>query len=51
MTEKEKELISLVREAENSENAMCVAVGVILEFLERLESSQEQCPVCLRESS
>ena len=48
MTENEKELILLIRENDNPEQALVTAVNTILCFLEQHESSEEQAPVCLQ---
>ena len=40
MTENEKELISIIRENDNQEEAIVTAVETILSFLEQHESSQ-----------
>ena len=49
MTEKEMELIRILRENDNPERALMAAATIILGFLKQLESSEEQVPVCLRE--
>lgn len=48
MTEKEMELIRIIRENDNPEQALMVAATIILGFLKQLESSEEQSPVCLQ---
>ena len=48
MTENEKELISLIRENDNPEQALVTATVIILGFLKLHESSVEQAPVCLQ---
>lgn len=48
MTENEKELIKLIRENDNPEQALLTATVVILDFLTQHESSEEQVPVCLQ---
>lgn len=47
MTENEMELIKLIRENDNSEQAIVTAVNTILCFLTQHESSEVQAPVCL----
>ena len=51
MTENEKELIKLIRENDNPENAIMTATAIIVDFLKQLGSSEEQAPVCLQELS
>ena len=41
MANAEKELIELIRENDNPEQALKIAVEIITSFLEQLESSQE----------
>ena len=41
------ELINLVRENDNPEQALLTATLVILDFLKQHESSEEQVSVCL----
>jgi hypothetical protein len=48
MTENEKELIKLIRENDNPEQALMTATVIILGFLKQHESSEEQDPVCLQ---
>ncbi len=48
MTEKELELIKLIRENDNPEQALVTAVSTILCFLRQHESSEEQVPACLQ---
>ena len=48
MTENELNLIKLIRENDNPEQALRTAVETILSFLERHESSQEPSAVCPR---
>ena len=48
MTENEIELIDIIRENDNQEQAMVTAVEVILSYLEQLVSSEEQVAVGLR---
>ena len=47
MTDKEIELIKLVRENDNPEQALMTATVIILDFLKQHESSEAQAPVCL----
>ena len=48
MTDNEKELIKLIRENDNPENALITAAVIILDFLKQHESFEEQAPVCLQ---
>ena len=48
MTERTKELIKLIRENDNPEQALMTAAVIILGFLKQHESSEEQDPVCLQ---
>ena len=48
MTANEKELIKLIRENDNPEQALMTAAVIILGFLKLHESSEEQAPVCLQ---
>lgn len=41
MTENERELIRIIRENDNSEQALMTATAIILGFLKQHESSQE----------
>ena len=43
------ELIKLIRENDNPEQALMAATLVILGYLKQHESSEEQVAVCLRE--
>ena len=47
MTENELELIKLIRENDNPEQALATAVETILSFLEQHESSQVPCSASL----
>ena len=47
MTENEKELIKLIRENDNPEQALMTAAVIILGFLKQHESSEEQALACL----
>jgi hypothetical protein len=49
MTENEKELISLIRESNDPEQALMTATVIILSFLKQRESYQERDSVALRE--
>ena len=51
MTENENELLSIIRNHNNPEQAIDIAVQIILAFLEQDESSQERPPACLWESA
>lgn len=44
MTENELNLIKLIRENDNSEEAILTAVRIITSFLEQEKSSEEQVP-------
>ena len=47
MTDKEIELINLIRENDNPEEAIITATAIIHEYLKQHESSEEQSFVCL----
>ena len=47
MTDQEIELIKLIRENDNPEQALMTATVIILGFLKQHESSEEQAPACL----
>ena len=47
MTENERELIKLLRENDNPEQALMTAAVIILGYLKQHESSEEQAAVCL----
>jgi len=49
MTDNEKELINIIRENDNPQAALAVAVETILLYLKRHGSSQEQAVADLRE--
>ena len=51
MTDKERELIELIRNHSDPAKAFEVAVSVILDFLKRSESSSVQAVADLREPS
>ena len=48
MTDNEMELIKLIRENDNPEQALMTATVIILGFLKQHESSEEQVPACLQ---
>ena len=48
MTENEKELISLIRENDNLEQALTTAAVIIINFLKQHESSEAQVAVALQ---
>ena len=48
MTDNEKELIKLIRENDNPEQALVTAVNTILFFLAQHESSEVQVPADLQ---
>lgn len=48
MTENEKELIRMIRENDNPEEALMTAAVIILGFLKQHESFEVQAPVCLQ---
>ena len=48
MTETEVELIRMIRENDNPEQALMTAAVIILGFLKQSESSSTQDPVCLQ---
>lgn len=49
MTERELELVKMIRENDNPEKALMAASVIILGFLKQQQSSQEQASVCLQE--
>ena len=49
MTENQNELIKIIRENGNLEQALMTATAIILDFLKQHESSEEQAVVCLQE--
>ena len=51
MTNREKELLHIIRQHDNPEQALEITLKIIAEFLEQDESSQEQPLVCPQESS
>lgn len=46
MTDREKELLTIVREHNDPEQALTIAIHTIVEFLKQDESSQEPLPAC-----
>ena len=48
MTENELELIKLIRENDNQEEAILTAVSIITSFLEQCESSPTPSVACLQ---
>jgi hypothetical protein len=48
MTENEKQLLKLIRENDNPEQALTVAVNTILSFLEQHESYPKPSVACLQ---
>lgn len=48
MTDNEKELIKIIRENDNPEQALMTAAVIILDFLKQHESSEEASAVCLQ---
>lgn len=48
MTENEKELIKLIRENENPEEALMTATVIILDYLKQHESSEVASVACLQ---
>ena len=49
MTSNEIELISIIRENDNPEQATMVAIDIILKYLRQPESFEELAAVCLQE--
>lgn len=49
MTENERKLINLIREADNPDEAILTAVSIITSFLEQEKSSVIQAPAYLLE--
>lgn len=48
VSKNEIELINMIRENDNPEQALMVAATIILGFLKQPGSSEEQAPVCLQ---
>lgn len=51
MTNKEMELIKMIRENDNPTQALMTAIIIVQGYLKQHESSAAQVPACLRESS
>ena len=51
ITENEKQIIDLIRENDNPENAIMIATAIIIDFLKQHESSEAQAPAYLQELS
>ena len=49
MSNNEIELINMIRENDNPEQALLTATKVILDYLKQHESSEAQAAVCLQE--
>lgn len=47
LSKNEIELLRMIRENDNPDNALLIATQVILEFLKQPESSEGQAAVCL----
>ena len=47
MTDNEKELIRIIRENDNPEQALMAAAVIVLGFLKQHESFEAQVPACL----
>ena len=50
MSNREIELIKLIREHDDPEGALVTAANIILDFLTQHESFEEQAPACLQVS-
>lgn len=48
MTDNEKELIRMIRENDNPEQALMTAAVIIIGYLKQHESFEVQAPACLR---
>ena len=48
MTNNERDLLNIIREDDNPEEALEISINIILSFLEQHESSQLPMPVCLQ---
>ena len=46
MSSNHQELLSIIRESENPERSLCIAIDIIASFLEQPESFQSQIAVC-----
>lgn len=51
MTSNEMELLKMIRENDNPAQALMTAIIIVQGYLKQHESSVEQAPACLRESS
>ena len=51
MTNNEKNLLNIIRSHDNPEQAIEIAIKIMIEFLKQDESSQEQPLACPRESA
>jgi hypothetical protein len=51
VSENEIELMKLVRENDNPEQAALIAIDIILEYLRQPESFEERAAACLQESA
>ena len=51
MTNNEKELLNIIRQHSNPEQALEIAINTILDFLKQHESYQEPSVVCSQESA
>lgn len=49
MTDNGRELINVIRESEDPEQALITATAIILAFLKQLESNSKPIVACLRE--
>lgn len=51
MTDREKEMIQFIRNSSDPEKALEIAIAVIIEYLQQLESSPKPSPDSLQESA
>ena len=51
MTHNERELLQIIRDHDNTEQALHIAIDTILDFLKQHESSQLPSSACLQEPS
>ena len=51
MTENEKELLNIIRNHDNPERAIEIAIALMIEFLEKREEPPDTSSVHLRESA
>lgn len=49
MTKQELDLLEMIRNNKNPEQALLIAFNIILEYLKQHESSEERDSVCLQE--